>query len=163
MKLTTLITSPPALLLQTLVGSTALFYLQEASLEAVKWTIPSIAVILADLKFGTDAARFRGEKVRFSSARRRTGNKILAYGCWIFVAVSLKQSFDMDWIAWVVMAVVMINELISCFNNYLEPRGKRLSEKGFWRFIGKKTGNEGLGDLLEDVNDEKHENSRNDS
>lgn len=164
MKFTAFITSPPALAIQTVFGSTALFYLQEASLEAVKWVLPSIAAIILDLKCGSDAARHRGENVRFSTAMRRTGNKIVAYSCWIFVAASLKVSFCLNWIAPVVMGFVLAMELISAGSNYLETKNKRLNLKGLFSFIGKKTGNEGLENIIEDIKDEpKHESSRNDS
>lgn len=160
MRFTAIITSPPALAIQTVVGSTALFYMQDASLEAIKWILPSIAAILLDLKCGLDAARFRGEKVRFSTARRRTGNKIIAYSCWIFLAASLKISFCLDWIAPLVMGFVIVIELASAVNNYLEPKKKRLNLKGLFSFIGKKTGNEGLENIIEEIKDEPKEKEK---
>jgi len=171
-KLTALITNPTALAIQTAIGATALFYLQGASAEAIKWILPSIAEILVDLKCGSDAAKYRGETVRFSTARRRTGNKIVAYSCWIFVAASLKVSFGFNWIAPVVMGSVITIELVSAFSNYLETKNKRLNIKGLFSFIGKKTGNEGLENIIEEAEapktkpkgkEKSHDQTRNNS
>jgi hypothetical protein len=151
MTLTSVITKTPLLVVQSIIGATALCYLQQAAQEAFVWLIPSVAVIIADFKFGIDAARFRGEIVRFSTAIRRTGNKILAYACWIFVAVGINFAYHIPWIPAILMALVIGNELVSCANNYLEPHKKRISFKGLFRFIGKKTNNQGIEEIIEDI------------
>lgn len=145
------------LVIESIIGATALFYMQQAVQEALIWLVPSIAVIIADFKFGMDAAKYRGEIVRFSTAVRRTGNKILAYGCWIFVAVAINFAYHIVWIPAAIMAFVIGNELVSCVNNYLEPHKKRISFKGLFRFIGKKTNNQGIEEIIEDIpQDEIH-------
>ena len=63
-------------------------------LEPVKWFIlAAVCLIVADLKFGIEAARKRGEKIRTSRATRRSVNKLVDYICWILVAMSFGKVF----------------------------------------------------------------------
>jgi uncharacterized membrane protein YhiD involved in acid resistance len=88
---------------------------------------------------------------------RRTINKIFAYSCWIFVAAGLSVSFGLPWLAPSIMAIVMVIEFISCLNNYLEPKKKRVTLKSLFRFLGKKTGNPGIEDIIEDIDEPKRD------
>jgi len=157
MRLTTILSHPLAMVIHTLFGSLALTYLQETAVESFKWIIPSAGLIIADLLFGVQAARYRGETVRASGAMRGTINKIFAYSCWIFVAAGLSISFGLSWLAPSIMAIVMVIEFISCLNNYLEPKKKRVTLKSLFRFLGKKTGNPGIEDIIEDIDEPKRD------
>jgi hypothetical protein len=48
-------------------------------------------------------------------------------------------------------------EFISCLNNYLEPKKKRVTLKSLFRFLGKKTGNPGIEDIIEDIDEPKRD------
>ena len=88
------------------------------------------ALVLADLKFGIEAARHRGETIRKSRAIRRSANKIIDYLCWILVATSFGEAFGTPFgipiLPALVLLVVYGCEINSCFNNYFEARGSKL-------------------------------------
>ena len=97
-------------------------------LEPVKWFIlAAVCLIVADLKFGIEAARKRGEKIR---ATRRSVNKLVDYICWILVAMSFGkvfgEPFGLPILPALVLLVVYGCEINSCFNNYFEARGSKL-------------------------------------
>ena len=66
----------------------------------------------------------------------------------------------MNWIAPSVMGFVIAMELISAVSNYLETKNKRLNIKGLFSFIGKKTGNEGMENIIEEIKDEPKEKEK---
>lgn len=106
----------------------------------VVWLIVAFVLILADLKFGVQAAWKRGEKIRGSRVIRRTVNKMVDYICWISIAWVLGNSFgrvfDIPLLAAIVMLVVCSIEVSSIFDNYFEYRGlnKRFN---VWKFFSK--------------------------
>lgn len=91
------------------------------------WTIVAIVLISADLHFGLNASRRRGEKIRTSRAVRRTLNKFVDYLCWVSIAWVLGSSigviFGIPLIPAIIMLLVCLIELSSIINNYLEARG----------------------------------------
>ena len=106
----------------------------------VVWLIVAFVLILADLKFGVQAAWKRGEKIRGSRVIRRTVNKMVDYICWISIAWVLGNSFgrvfDIPLLAAIVMLVVCSIEISSIFDNYFEYKGlnKRFN---VWKFFSK--------------------------
>jgi tetrahydromethanopterin S-methyltransferase subunit E len=106
----------------------------------VVWLIVAFVLILADLKFGVQAAWKRGEKIRGSRVIRRTVNKMVDYICWISIAWVLGNSFgrvfDIPLLAAIVMLVVCSIEISSIFDNYFEYKGlnKRFN---VWKFFAK--------------------------
>ncbi len=96
----------------------------------MRWfLIAAFALTFADLKFGIDAARHRGDPIRKSRAVRRTFNKIIDYLCWILVATSFGEAFGTPFgipiLPALVLLVVYGCEINSCFNNYFEAHGSR--------------------------------------
>lgn len=100
--------------------------------------IVAVVLVLADLRFGVEAAMVRGESVRFSRALRRTINKVIDYICWLAIAIVLGGSFGdkfgIPLLAYIIMAVIFGIELTSIFDNYFESRGlkKRFNFMGFF-------------------------------
>ena len=120
-------------------------------LEPVKWFIlAAVCLIVADLKFGIEAARKRGEKIRTSRATRRSVNKLVDYICWILVAMSFGkvfgEPFGLPILPALVLLVVYGCEINSCFNNYFEARGSKLRINIFKLFKNKS------GDVIEPEN-----------
>ena len=120
-------------------------------LEPVKWFIlAAVCLIVADLKFGIEAARHRGETIRKSRAIRRSANKIIDYLCWILVATSFGEAFGTPFgipiLPALVLLVVYGCEINSCFNNYFEARGSKLRINIFKLFKNKS------GDVIEPEN-----------
>lgn len=106
----------------------------------VIWPIVAFVLILADLRFGVQAATKRGEKIRGSRVIRRTVNKMVDYICWISIAWVLGNSFgkvfDIPLLVAIVMLIVCSIEISSVFDNYFEYKGmsKRFN---VWKFFSK--------------------------
>ncbi|WP_286008377.1 phage holin family protein [Barnesiella viscericola] len=118
---------------RNVINGTLASYLAWAAdfVSPIRWfLLAALALVLADLKFGIDAARHRGEVIRKSRAVRRSINKVIDYICWILVATSFGQAFGTPFGIPVLPAVVLLVvygcEINSCFNNYFEAHGSRL-------------------------------------
>lgn len=123
------------LIMQGSISATVIVFLQTAVLHMIPYAIPAVFLICLDLVYGCRAARFRGEKVRVSTAVRRTVTKLFTYVCWIVLASTLALSFSHDWLEWVVLGIVYLNEIASIVGNYLETKGIEFSFVGFYRWI----------------------------
>lgn len=97
-------------------------------------------VIDADLYFGIEAAKYRKEKVKFSSAARRTLSKVFEYLCWVILSATLATAFEATWLQYVVLGVVMGNELSSIVANYFEAHGKHIKGLNIFKIISDKSG-----------------------
>ena len=111
------------LLLQAGVAGAAVAFLREAVLRMVPYTIIAIPLIVLDLVYGIRAARYRKERIRFSTAVRRTMTKILTYACWIILSSALAIAFEHRWLEWVVLGMVYINDSMSVY---------RVGTEGSW-------------------------------
>lgn len=81
---------------RNLINGSLVSYLSWAAdfISPIRWfLLAAFALVLADLKFGIEAARHRGETIRKSRAIRRSANKIIDYLCWILVATSFGEAF----------------------------------------------------------------------
>ena len=125
-------------------GMTAVFLTELIEfLYPLRWFgVLAFIVIMADLRFGTLAAKKRGEKVRFSRAIRRTANKMVDYICWLLLAASFGivfgEPFGIVTLREIILFVIFGAELNSCFGNFFEYRGLNFKVDVF-KFIGKKT------------------------
>lgn len=132
------------ILLQAGVAGAAVAFLQEAVLRMVPYAIIAVPLIILDLVYGIRAARYRKEKIRLSTAVRRTMTKILTYFCWVVLSSALAIAFEHRWIEWVVIGIVYVNELSSIVGNYLETKGLEVSwhavGAAFSKIFGQKTG-----------------------
>lgn len=109
------------------VSVLALAFLHDAITLMTPFLIVAILLIIVDLVFGIAAARKRNEVVRFSRALRRTVNKIVEYVCWIILSASLAVAFNYQPLNWILLAVVIGNEMISVASNWLFVHGKKVS------------------------------------
>lgn len=130
--------------LQGGVSATAIAFLQTAVLRMIPYSCPALFLVLLDLIYGIKAARYRGEKVRLSTAIRRTVTKIFSYICWIILASTLAVAFDHTWLEWLVLGLVFANEFASIVANYLETKGLELNwaniNKAIFHFGAQKAG-----------------------
>lgn len=111
--------------------------------EPLRWILLlALIIVFVDLRFGVRAARKRGETIRTSRAIRRTINKIVDYFCWILLAGVLGEAFgepfEIPLLPLVVLLVVFGCEINSCFNNYFESRGQKMTVNIF-KLFAKKT------------------------
>jgi hypothetical protein len=99
-------------------------------LSPLKWfALLGVVLIIADLRFGVQAAKYRGERIRFSRAGRRTINKLVDYACWLFLAAAIDKAFipfAIPLLPGLVLLVVYGFEINSCYSNYFESKGKHI-------------------------------------
>lgn len=124
-----------ALVMQSSISATAVVFLQEAVLRMIPYSVPAMFLIALDLLYGVRAAKYRGEKVRISTAIRRSVTKCFSYVCWIIIASTLALAFKKDILEWVVLGVVYFNEIASIVGNYLQTKGIEFSFVGFYRWL----------------------------
>jgi len=124
-----------ALVVQGGVSAVAVAFFQEAVLRMIPYAVPSFILLLLDLLYGVKAAKNRGEKVRVSTAVRRSVTKMFSYICWLILASTLAISFHKEWLEWSVLGIVYINEFASIVGNYLETKGIEFSLVGFFRWL----------------------------
>ena len=139
-----------AFILQGSVSATAVAFLQSAVLRMIPYSVPGLLLIALDLIYGIKAAKFRGEKVRTSTAISRTTTKTFSYVCWIILASTVALAFQKDWLEWFVLGLVYANEFLSIVGNYLETKGLELSFADLYRWMFKKAG-EKVGMTVEDA------------
>ena len=132
--------SANVLLLEGGVATTAVIFLQEAILNMIPFLFIAIVLIIVDLYFGIKAARKRGESIRPSRALRRTVGKAVEYVCWVILASTLSVAFGTQVIEWVVLGIVMGNELLSIITNYFEVHGYKVKGLNIFKIVGDKTG-----------------------
>lgn len=123
---------------------TSIFY--QALADSIIWLVIAAVAIVCDLFFGCEAARRRGERVRFSRAVRRTGNKVCEYLCWVMLAITISIGFSADWLKYAIFAVIYGNELSSCLSNYFEAKGKRITFNLF-SLLGRRLGIDEIADV----------------
>lgn len=150
----TILNTPLVVFFSSLVGVAATYYLQEVGSQVVLWFVPCLAIIIADLAAGLNAAKGRGERIRISTALRRTSNKMVCYGSLILACVALNERYCTGFVAWVGIGIVFLIEGFSFFTNILEPHGLKLSVGGLLRIIGSKTKVEGLEGIVEKKNED---------
>lgn len=89
--------------------------------------ILAIVLIIADSRFGVEAAQKRGETIRQSRKWRRAINKLVDYICWISLAGVFSNTYSnilgIPMLSGIVLLIVYAIELVSCFNNYFEFKG----------------------------------------
>jgi hypothetical protein len=120
----------------------------------LKWlALLGLVLIVVDLRFGIEAAKARGEVIRFSRAGRRTINKLVDYVCWIFLAGAIDKAFigfSIPLLPAIVLLVVYGVEINSCYTNYFEARGRKMKIDIFKLFKKKM-------DIIEIEEDNKNE------
>ncbi len=141
------------------IGVVAFF--SEAMKQTLPWLVLAVPIIVLDLLYGIRAAKYRGEKVRWSTAIRRTVDKMVSYVLWCAAAVMIAQLFEVAWLDKAILGLVYGNELISVLGNYLETKGITLSVGALWNLIfrkaGEKVGVEVSKEEIEEVIQKKHE------
>ena len=94
------------------------------------YIILAIVLIIADSRFGVEAAQKRGEVIRQSRKWRRAINKLVDYICWISLAGVFSNAYSsvlgIPMLSGIVLLVVYAIEIVSCFNNYFEFKGVEL-------------------------------------
>lgn len=94
------------------------------------YIILAIVLIIADSRFGVEAARKRGETIRQSRKWRRAINKLVDYICWISLAGVFSNVYSellgIPMLSGIALLIVYAIEIVSCFNNFFESRGMKI-------------------------------------
>ena len=105
-------------------------FIQESLSHMIPWLIVSCAVILCDLAFGIRKSILMNEKIRFSSAARRTMGKMVTYFSFVcmvcMINVAAGNDYGID--KWSCLLVCFI-EFCSIVSNILKPKGYTLNFK----------------------------------
>lgn len=128
-------TEESALIVEGGVSAALVTLLQTAVLRMIPYAIPAVFLLILDLLYGIKAARSRGEKVRASTAIRRSTTKLFSYLCWIILATTLAISFGKTWLEWGTLGIVYANEGLSIVGNYLESKGMSFSMLAVYRWL----------------------------
>lgn len=137
-------------------GTSAVIFAPLVDFYQALWPFILVAIILivADLRFGIEAAKKRGETIRTSRMWRRTINKLVDYICWITLAGAFGATFgdvlNIPILSAIIILIIYGIELSSCFNNYFEARG--------WKFrinVFKLFGQKKLEDAVEQINEKE--------
>lgn len=121
------------------VASIAVAFLRESLEHMVPWFIVTCAVIVCDLVFGIRCSLLTGERVRFSSAVRRTMGKMVTYFafvamvCTICVAAGGDTKIDVY-----SCLLVCFIEGCSILSNLLRPKGYDFNVLKAFGLFGKK-------------------------
>lgn len=154
-------TEDSALIVQGSIATTAVAFLRAAVLRMIPYSVPALVLLLLDLVYGIKGARSRGEKVRTSTALRRTLTKMFTYICWIILASTLALAFEQEWLEWVVLGLVYANEFASIVSNYLDTKGLDFSLLALWRLMLRKAGSKvGVEVTKEDAEELIHEKTK---
>lgn len=115
-------------------STVAMGFIQESIVHMIPWLMVTMAVILCDLAFGIRCSMLMGEKVRFSSAARRTMGKMVTYFAFVVMVCMISVATDVD------NKIDIYSCLLVCFiegcsimSNLLKPKGYSLD---FAKVIG---------------------------
>ena len=128
-------TEDSALIVEGGVSAALVTLLQTAVLRMIPYAVPGLFLVLLDLVYGIRAAKQREEKVRVSTAIRRTTTKVVTYVCWLILATTIAIAFEKDWLEWGMLGLVYANEFLSIVGNYLETKGLKFSIAGVYRWF----------------------------
>ena len=128
-------TEESSFVLQGSVSAVSIAFFQEAVLHMIPYAAPSVVLLLIDLLYGIKAAIARKEKVRPSTAVRRTVTKCFSYCCWLILASTMSLAFNQQWIEWFILGLVYVNEFASIIGNYLETKGISFSMLNLYRWM----------------------------
>lgn len=128
-------TEDSALIVEGGVSAALVTLLQTAVLRMIPYAVPGLFLVLLDLVYGIRAAKQREEKVRVSTAIRRTTTKVVTYVCWLILATTIAIAFEKDWLEWGMLGLVYANEFLSIIGNYLETKGLKFSIAGVYKWF----------------------------
>lgn len=143
-------TEESALIVEGAVASALVALLKTAVLRMIPYAVPGLMLVLIDLIVGCQAAKARGEKVRASTAIRRTVTKIFLYLCFLILATTVAIAFERPFLEWGVLGLVYANEFLSVIGNYLETKGMTFSIAGVYRWFIKWIAGKAGADMSDD-------------
>ena len=143
------------------VAAVTVAVLKQTVLTMIPFALPALVLVFLDLWFGVKAARHRykkwkreADRVTFSKALRGTVGKIMEFSAWLVLSSSASIAFEKEWIQWLVLGLVYLNEFGSIVGNYLCTKDIEFSLLGFLKavlvFVARWIGNK-IGVVTDDV------------
>ena len=143
-------TEDSALVVESGVSATLVTLLRTAVLRMIPYAVPGLMLVALDLLYGIRAAKARGERIRSSTAIRKTVTKVVMYLCWLILATTIAIAFDKPWLEWGMLGLVYGNEFLSIIGNYLESKGLSFSVVAVYRWIIKLFAHKVGGDMSDE-------------
>ena len=132
-------------LVESGVSAVTLMFLKTTAMKTIPWLTLVIPLLVIDGIVGVRAAKVRYKKNhkdedRFTYSRlmRRTIGKTFEYVSWCILGAGLAVISNKEWVAWAVLALPFISELVSIWGHKLELQGVELSISAVWRLIVRK-------------------------
>ena len=129
------------------VSAVALLFLHETVMQTIPWLICVIPLLIIDGIEGVRATKYRYKKTKseedkftFTKLLRKTIGKTFEYISWCILGGALAVAAKKDWIAWAVLFLPFVNELVSIWGHKLELQGVEINLTNLWRFIFRKGG-----------------------
>lgn len=105
-------------------ASLATAFVMESLEHMLPWLMVTLVVILCDLVCGLRKSMLMGEKVRFSSAVRRTMGKMVTYFAFVVMVCMITVAAGSVWkIDIYACLLVCLIEGVSIIGNILKPKG----------------------------------------
>lgn len=131
-------------------------FIRDTLSHMIPWLIATFAVILCDLAFGIRKSMMMKEKIRFSTAVRRTMGKTVTYFAFVCtvcaVEVASGESYGID--KWSCLVVCFV-EFSSILSNILKPKGYSLNLKELVALLIGKVSNIDKKDIENIIDEEK--------
>lgn len=128
------------------VSAAALLFLQQTVMQTIPWLICVIPLLIIDGIVGVRASKRRYEKkhreedrFKFSKLMRKTIGKVFEYVSWVILGSALSVAAHKEWLAWAILCLPFLNELVSIWGHKLEIQGVEINFTNLWRFIFRKS------------------------
>ena len=129
------------------VSAATLLFLHETIMHTIPWLTCIIPLLIIDGIVGVRATKMRfakthseEDKFTFTKLLRKTVGKTFEYVSWVILGAALAVGAKKDWLAWAVLVLPFINEMVSIWGHKLELQGVELSLTNLWRLIFRKAG-----------------------
>ena len=128
------------------VSAAALLFLQQTVMQTIPWLICVTPLLIIDGIVGVRASKYRyakfhreDDKFKFSKLMRKSVGKVFEYCSWVILGSALSVAAHKEWVAWAILCLPFLNELVSIWGHKLELQGVEINFTNLWRFIFRKS------------------------
>lgn len=128
------------------VSAAAILFLQQTVMQTIPWLICVTPLLIIDGIVGVRASKYRyakshrdEDKFKFSKLLRKSVGKVFEYCSWVILGSALSVAAHKGWVAWAILCLPFLNELVSIWGHKLELQGVEINFTNLWRFIFRKS------------------------
>lgn len=128
------------------VTAAAILFLQQTVMQTIPWLICVTPLLIIDGIVGVRASKYRyakfhrnEDKFKFSKLMRKSVGKVFEYCSWVILGSALSVAAHKEWVAWAILCLPFLNELVSIWGHKLELQGVEINFTNLWRFIFRKS------------------------